>query len=218
MAAARRRPHRRRSGLVKVAAATSADGQEDQGRQEAEAEEEDKDLSASECGAPKPSASELELHLERRRLLDESQKTADDLLRLQADLQNYRRDHNKAMALAQDLGKSDVLRRLAPVVAEVETRLQAAPAGLSENAAKAFESYSLLFKKVGQVWNQLGVTSLDVTEDEAVDERRHCVVEERNDSGKTPGTILEVLTRGWLHEGKVLVRAEVAVAGADEGQ
>merc|ERR1719348_1953463 len=107
----------------------------------------------------------------------------DEFIRLQADLQNYRRQHGDSLKRTETLG---------------------------EKEAKIFESYSLLFKKVLAVWDKFGVEAMEVAEGDTFDTKRHRKAESREAEGEqTPGTILEVLERGWTVEGQVLIPAEV---------
>jgi len=163
------------------------------------------------CGAGKPSQAELALLEEKTSCKKKVNDVMDKLIRLQADLQNYRRQHGESMSKSNDLGKRDALRRLVPISEEIEKAL-VAPADVTEREKSLFESYSLLFKKVHDVWSKFGVENQVVEVGAKFDPAIHRKAEERVAQGEqTPGTILEVVTVGWTCEGKVLIPSEVAI-------
>lgn len=163
------------------------------------------------CGSPKPSMAEMALIGERNEAKEEVSKVMDSFLRLQADLQNYRRQHNESMSRAQDLGKQDALRQLVPFSLEVTEALVPLD-NMTEKEQALFGSYSLLFNKVTDVYSKFGVEPLPVEVGEKFNPLDHRKAEEREaPADETPGTILEVLKPGWKCEGKVLIPSEVAI-------
>jgi len=170
------------------------------------------------CGALKPSPEEAKRVEERDQAKDEVAKVMDGFLRMQADLQNYRRQHDEAMVRARDLGKLDALRKLLPFNADIAAAI-AEPEGL-ETADKAiFDSYSLLFRKVGDVWAKNGIQATTATVGEKFDTIEHTAVEEREATdGQEAGTILEVLKSGYKCDGKVVIPVEVAIVASEEAK
>eukprot|EP00435_Cladocopium_sp_Y103_P011964 s2497_g3.t1 len=84
------------------------------------------------CGALKPSPEEAKVVEERDQAKAEVAKVMDGFLRMQADLQNYRRQHDEAMGRAKDLGKLDgvdALRKLLPFNEDIEAAI-AEPDGM----------------------------------------------------------------------------------------
>mmetsp|Transcript_116983 Transcript_116983/g.309083 ORF Transcript_116983/g.309083 Transcript_116983/m.309083 type:complete len:210 (+) Transcript_116983:298-927(+) len=141
----------------------------------------------------------------------EVDKVQDSLLRLQADLQNYRRQHNESMSRAKDLGKKDTMRALLPVMDDIAEAL-VEPADLSEKESAIFTSYSLLTRKVADVFDKLGVQATATEVGEKLNPDDHLKVEEREAPGdESPGTILEVLRQGYRCDGQVVIPSEVAV-------
>jgi len=164
------------------------------------------------CGAQKPSPAEMELLAQRIAAKDEVGAVMDSFLRLQADLQNYRRQHTESMSRAKDLGKQDALRKLVPFTSEIEKAL-VPPEGMTDREQSIFESYTLLFKKIQGVWDKLNVERQVVELGTKFDPVKHRKASEREPANEdeTPGTIVEVVEEGWNFEGQVLVPSEVAI-------
>mmetsp|Transcript_35530 Transcript_35530/g.66186 ORF Transcript_35530/g.66186 Transcript_35530/m.66186 type:complete len:337 (+) Transcript_35530:66-1076(+) len=170
------------------------------------------------CGAAKPSPEESELVEARDQAKDEVAKVMDGFLRMQADLQNYRRQHDEAMARAKDLGKLDALKKLLPINDDIETAIME-PEGMDDKDKAIFDSYSLLFRKVGDVWTKCGVTTMEASVGEKYDEGSHDLVEEREPGdGEAAGTIVDVVKSGYLCDGKVVIPSQVVVASAEGPQ
>jgi len=168
------------------------------------------------CGALKPSPEEAKLVEERDEAKDEVAKVMDGFLRMQADLQNYRRQHDEAMVRARDLGKTDALRKLLPFNEDIEAAI-AETEGMDDKDKAIFDSYSLLFRKVGDVWAKNGIQSSTATVGEKFDTIEHIVVEEREATdGQEAGTILEVVKSGYKCDGKVVLPVEVVVVASEK--
>jgi len=167
------------------------------------------------CGAPRPSSIELELVEERRLAQEEADEALDAFMRLQAELQNYRRSHGQSMSRAKEVGKREALRQLVPVTTDIEQALEP-PADVTGREAKLFDSYALLFKKVLAVWDKLAVERLVVEVGDQFDERRHREVASREAGDEAPGTILEVLDSGWIYGDNVLIPSSVVVSASPQ--
>lgn len=170
------------------------------------------------CGALKPSPEEAKVVEERDQAKAEVAKVMDGFLRMQADLQNYRRQHDEAMGRAKDLGKLDALRKLLPFNGDIEAAI-AEPDGMDAKDKDIFDSYSLLFRKVGDVWAKNGIQSTTATVGEKFDSIEHVAVEEREATdGQETGTILEVVKSGYKCDGKVVLPVEVVIVASDTAQ
>eukprot|EP00931_Biecheleriopsis_adriatica_P005804 TRINITY_DN107290_c0_g1_i1.p1 TRINITY_DN107290_c0_g1~~TRINITY_DN107290_c0_g1_i1.p1 ORF type:complete len:416 (-),score=145.77 TRINITY_DN107290_c0_g1_i1:21-1160(-) len=166
------------------------------------------------CGASRPSPEEAALMQARNDAKDEIAKVMDSFLRDQADLQNYRREHTESMSRAEDLGKRDALKKLLPINEDIEAAI-AEPEGMDEKAKAIFDSYSLLFRKVGDVWTKGGVETFSAEAGEKFDPVRHVMVEEREASeDEKPGTVAEIVKSGWKCDGKVVLPSQVVVLSA----
>jgi len=171
----------------------------------------------SKCGAGKPSNAESKLVKEREAAKEKVQDVMDKFLRLQADLQNYRRTHEGAMSNAEGLGKTDALRKLVPFLTEIEEAL-VAPEGMTDREKALFDSYSLLFNKFNDVFGKFAVEKQEVEVGTKFAPKDHLKVEEREPESdeQAPGTILEVVQQGWTCEGRTLIPSEVAIVAFPE--
>jgi len=163
------------------------------------------------CDAKKPSKMELDLMEAKIAAQDQVGKVMDQFIRLQADLANYRREHGEAMQRTKSAGQNDALRKIVPFTKEIDKAL-VPPENMTEKEAKLFQSYTLLFRKIGAVWGKFGVAEQEVEVGSKFDPNIHRKAESREVEGdQTPGSILEVLEAGWTADGKVLVPSEVAI-------
>lgn len=170
------------------------------------------------CGSTKPSPQEMALVEGKQEASEEVNKVLDSYLRLQADLQNYRRNHTEAMSRAQVLGKQDALKKMLPLNEEIEQAM-IEPEGMDDKDKGIFTSYSLLFRKISAVWAKAGVEAQTVEVGDKFDPKIHQKVEEREATeGEVPGTVLEVLKSGWKCEGQVIVPSAVAVVASPKVQ
>merc|ERR1719277_539603 len=108
--------------------------------------------------------------------------------------------------------KQDALRKLVPFQAEIDAALEP-PEGMSEKEQKLLDSYTLLFRKVSDVWEKNNVTPQEVDVGGKFDVENHRKVGEREAEGEdeVPGTIIEVVNPGWNLEGKLLIPSEVKI-------
>eukprot|EP00927_Polykrikos_kofoidii_P044555 TRINITY_DN38492_c0_g2_i1.p1 TRINITY_DN38492_c0_g2~~TRINITY_DN38492_c0_g2_i1.p1 ORF type:complete len:372 (-),score=56.93 TRINITY_DN38492_c0_g2_i1:124-1239(-) len=164
------------------------------------------------CGAVKSSNVERILVSDRDRAKDELSEVTEAFVRLQADLQNYRRKHAESMKHATDLGERDVLRKLVPISHEIDEAL-ILPEAMTEKEASLFNSYSLLFMKVHDAFAKCGVVCQVVEVGGPYDPLLHRMSGTLEPNSEHPeGTILEVVRPGWTYDGRVLIASEVIVA------
>jgi len=169
------------------------------------------------CGATQPSEGEVALQEEKAKAATALASKMDEFLRLQADLQNYRRDHESQMARAKDLGKQDALRAMLPFTNVIDKAVEP-PEDMSEKESKLFQSYSLLFGKVKETFGKFGAEPFEAEVGEEFDATRHKFQEFREPAeGEKSGVVVEVLRNGWKCDGKILIPSEVVVTKlADE--
>jgi len=145
-------------------------------------------------------------------------KAMDDLIRLQADLQNYRREHDEAMSRAKGNGKIDALKKLLPISEDIKAAI-VEPEGLAEKDKAIFDSYSLLFRKVDDVWSKVGAEMIAAEVGDKLDPAMHVAVKERPaQEGQKPGTVIEVLKAGWKCDGRTVAPAKVIAAKEKQEQ
>lgn len=95
-------------------------------------------------------APELALADAKGVIKEELDEEIDRFIRLQADLQNYRREHEQSISRARDLGKQDALRNLLPLSKTLDEAL-VPPENMLERERSLFDSYSRVFGKMSEI-------------------------------------------------------------------
>jgi molecular chaperone GrpE len=144
-------------------------------------------------------------------LLADTQRERDEYLdlakRTKADFENFRRRMVAETAAANARGKADLIREVVPVLDDLERALQAAgldPDGLAHGVL-------LVFRSLREALGRNGVEPVDPS-GEAFDPQEHEAISTLPGSGAEPGTVVEVVQKGY-RLGEQLVRpARVVVA------
>ena len=130
------------------------------------------------------------------------------MLRAMADLENYRRRSRKEIEDGKVEAQSRVLREMLPVVDNLERALEAAP----EGDGGMVEGVQLVLRQFAQALERCGVKPVDAS-GKAFDPNLHEAVSQI-ESDQPPGTVVEVLQRGYLIGERLLRPAMVVVARA----
>jgi molecular chaperone GrpE len=131
-------------------------------------------------------------------------------LRAKADFENYRKRADKRVAETRGVSVAGVVRELLPVVDNLDRAVDAAGA-IAEGDSFA-EGIRLVHADLHSVLDRLGLTQLDPT-GEVFDPSFHEAISQAPAAeGVAPGTILEVVQKGF-QLGEIVVRpARVVVA------
>ena len=127
--------------------------------------------------------------------------------RAQADFENYRKRAAKEAAAAGERAKGGLVRELLPVVDNLERAL--ASAGESEQHLA--EGVRLVHQELVGVLQRNGVEPFDPG-GEQFDPEVHEALSTRSQDGADPGTILDVVEKGYRLNGTVLRPARVVVS------
>jgi len=149
-------------------------------------------------------------------LLADAQKEKEEYLELarrtQADFENFRKRMSAEVQTAAARGKSDLIREVVPVLDDLERALQAAgldPEGDSEDGLA--HGVLLVFRSLRETMARNGVEALD-PEGEKFDPLWHEALSTVAVEGAEPGTVVEVMQKGYKL-GEQLVRpARVVVS------
>ena len=149
-------------------------------------------------------------------LLADTQRERDEYLdlakRTKADFENFRRRMVAETAAANARGKTDLIREVVPVLDDLERALQAAgldPEGDSPDGLA--HGVLLVFRSLREALGRNGVEPVDPS-GEAFDPQEHEAISTLPGSGAEPGTVVEVVQKGY-RLGEQLVRpARVVVA------
>jgi molecular chaperone GrpE len=128
--------------------------------------------------------------------------------RTQADFENWRKRAAKESAAAGERAKSGLVRELLPVVDNLERALASA----EESEQHLAEGVRLVHSELLAVLERNGVEAFD-PKGEKFDPGVHEALSTREEDGAKPGTVLDVVEKGYRANGAVLRPARVVVSG-----
>ena len=126
--------------------------------------------------------------------------------RVQADFENYRKRNESVRADAFADGRRDVASVMLPVLDNLE-RAAAAAAGADEALKSGVE---LVLKQMTDVYQKLDVTAIDRLGEKFDPNLENAVLQGTEDEGE-PGTVCQVLQKGYMMGDRVLRHAMVKV-------
>lgn len=130
----------------------------------------------------------------------------DDLRRLQAEFDNYRKRMMRDNGAAGDRAAARVIEDLLPVLDNFERAIAHGEGG---------EGVQLVFKDLRAALERVGLEEVPA-EGTAFDPNIHEAVESREVEGLAEPTIIEVYRRGYMHKGQLLRPAMVVVGRPTE--
>jgi len=135
----------------------------------------------------------------------------DQLLRLKAEFENFRKRVDRDKPELVRLGKSEILLKLLPLY----DVLKAAHEGIARQGGDAAgplaHGMELIFKEFGKFFASEGVTVME-SFGKPYDPREHDVVGTVDRPDLEEGTVVEVLQAGFLMDGRVLRHAKVRIS------
>jgi molecular chaperone GrpE len=141
-----------------------------------------------------------------------AQRERDDYLdlaqRTQADFENYRKRAAKEVAAAGERARGGFVRELLPVVDNLERALTTAHG----NEQHLAEGVRLVHSELIAVLERNGIEQFD-PKGESFDPSVHEALSTRSEAGAEPGTVLDVVEKGYRANGAVLRPARVVVSG-----
>jgi molecular chaperone GrpE len=149
-------------------------------------------------------------------LLADTQRERDEYLdlakRTKADFENFRKRMSSEVQAAASRGKAEVIREVVPILDDLERAIQAAgldPEGDSGDGLS--HGVLLVFRSLRDALARNGVEAVDPT-GEKFDPTAHEALATRPADGVDPGTVVEVMQKGY-RVGEQLVRpARVVVS------
>jgi molecular chaperone GrpE len=137
--------------------------------------------------------------------------------RTQADFENYRKRAARDAAAAGERAKSGLVRELLPVVDNLERALDSVAAGERGDgdgrpAEHLADGVRLVHSELVSVLARNGVEAFD-PRGEKFDPELHEALSMRSEEGAEPGTVLDVVEKGYRLNGAVLRPARVVVSG-----
>ena len=183
--------------------------------------EEDSDLqesSAEEKGVEEQADFTLEEVLEK--LAEEKEGAArarDDLLRVQAEMQNLRRRTEQDIEKAHKYGQEKFSTELLTVMDNLERALAAASDYEDETVKGIYEGVDLTLKSFTDCFNRFHIGSVDPM-GEPFDPQLHQAVTILENPDVEPNTVIEVMQKGYTLHGRVIRPAMVVVSKEPESE
>lgn len=153
-----------------------------------------------------------ELALLQESLAEQKTKTEDyynQLLRLKAEFENYRRRVEKEKQELVKFGQEDVILKMLPFMDNVERALKAAQE--HDNHKTILEGLKLIDKEFKNFLKQEGVEPIK-TEKEKLDPTLHHVVSQEERTDFEDQQIIEEIQKGYSFKGRVIRPSLVKVA------
>jgi molecular chaperone GrpE len=149
-------------------------------------------------------------------LLADTKRERDEYLELakrtKADFENYRKRMSAEVQAATARGKAELIREVVPVLDDLERALQVAgldPEGDSSEGLA--HGVLLVFRSLRETLARNGIEALD-PQGEQFDPELHEALSTQPADGAKPGTVVEVLQKGYRLEGLLIRPARVVVA------
>jgi len=161
--------------------------------------------------------STMELSNEELQLtLQDAQTKADEywnqLLRANAELENYKRRAERDLENAHKYGLEKVAKELLPIKDSMELGLAAAE-GVGEDSIKVREGIELTLKMFNTLLEKIGITEID-PQGERFNPEFHQAMSMQAAAEKEPNTVLTVYQKGYLLNGRLIRPAMVVVSTA----
>lgn len=154
---------------------------------------------------------ELERTLEKER--EKSDKYLYRLKYALAELDNLRKEMDRRMREAAEIGKRELILELLPIVDELQMAIEAARRLGESEILKGVE---MIMKKLERLLERVGVSPIEAV-GRFFDPYLHEVVQRVESSEYPEGMILEELRRGYLYKGNLLRASLVKVAENPRG-
>lgn len=176
--------------------------------EELKKEEQVTDQNQTEEGQQDEQVSEVAQKLEN--CMFELSNTKDQLVRLGADFQNYKRRIEQDQVRWNFVAKSSVIKDLLSCVDDFDRALSAGKEAQDAQVAQWVLGFELIQKRLYDMLKQHKVER--ITQVTTFDPELHEAVMQVESSDHTQGAIVQVLEQGFTFEGKVLRPAKVSVA------
>ena len=153
--------------------------------------------------------SDLEQALEEAR--EQTQKAKDDLLRVQAEMQNLRRRTEQDIEKAHKFGQEKLSIELLAVMDNLERSLEAASNSEDEAIKAIREGVDLTLKGFADCFTKFNIEVVDPL-GEPFDPQLHQAMSIQENTESEPNTVIAVMQKGYTLHGRVIRPAMVMVS------
>ncbi len=195
-----------------------ANADQDQAEIETEDDSDLQESSAEEKDVEEQADFTLEEVLEK--LAEEKEgaiRAREDLLRVQAEMQNMRRRTEQDIEKAHKYGQEKFSIELLTVMDNLERALAAASDYEDETVKAIYEGVDLTLKSFTDCFNRFHIGSVDPM-GEPFDPQLHQAVTILENSDVEPNTVIEVMQKGYTLHGRVIRPAMVVVSKEPESE
>jgi molecular chaperone GrpE len=140
--------------------------------------------------------------------------TREQLLRLMADFDNYRKRMNRQSEEARQFAVADVVKALLPGFDNLERALTAARHSAAPTSASIAEGVDMVLRQFREALAKVGVSEVQ-TQGQPFDPTRHEAVDTVSVPASHEGLIVEETQRGYLLNDRLLRPAKVIVGKAE---
>lgn len=143
--------------------------------------------------------------------LDKIKKLEDALLRSQAELVNYKRRKDEETSRIIKYAEEDILKSFLPILDNFERAINMDDDNLDDEVSKFLLGFKLMYKQIKDLLAKFEVKEMDPL-NKPFDPAYHQAIAVDNKEGILPGTVTEVLQKGYMYKDKVLRTAMVKVS------
>lgn len=143
--------------------------------------------------------------------LDKIKKLEDALLRSQAELVNYKRRKDEETLRIIKYAEEDILKGFLPILDNFERAINMDDDNLDDEVSKFLLGFKLMYKQIKDLLAKFEVKEMDPL-NKPFDPAYHQAIAVDNKEGILPGTVTEVLQKGYMYKDKVLRTAMVKVS------
>jgi len=182
------------------------------------AAEELQDLEQAQGGAESGAGSDSDQDISLEQALEKlaqaelaAEKAHDDLLRVQAEMQNLRRRTEQDIEKAHKYGQEKFSAELLSVMDNLERALDAASAHENEAVKAIYDGVDLTLKSFSDCFTKFNIEAVDPL-GEPFDPALHQAMSMQENPDVEPNTIIAVMQKGYTLHGRVIRPAMVMVA------
>ena len=143
--------------------------------------------------------------------IDEAQRAKDDLLRVQAEMQNLRRRTEQDIEKAHKYGQEKFSIELLAVMDNLERSLEAASNSEDETIKAIYEGVNLTLKGLVDTFTKFNIEVVDPL-GEPFDPQLHQAMSIQENADSEPNTVIAVMQKGYTLHGRVIRPAMVMVS------
>ena len=143
--------------------------------------------------------------------IEDSQRARDDLLRVQAEMQNLRRRTEQDIEKAHKYGQEKFSMELLSVMDNLERSLEASSNSEDETIKAIHEGVSLTLKGLSDAFAKFNIEQVDPL-GEPFDPQLHQAMSIQENAEVEPNTVIAVMQKGYTLHGRVMRPAMVVVS------